>query len=55
MRLTRISVDKGGINVKAAGVDAISPIHPVVLYIVVGNSLVVGCMAYWVEAGLVGL
>jgi hypothetical protein len=55
MRMIRISVDKGGINIKVSGVNAISPIHRVVLYIVVGSSLVVGCMVYEGEASLVGL
>jgi hypothetical protein len=53
--MTKISIYKWGINVKAAGVDAISPIHHVVLYVVVGNSLVVGCVAYWVLALVGGL
>ena len=46
MRMTRISVDKWGINIKVLGFDAISPIHRVVLYMVGGSSLVVGCMVY---------
>lgn len=53
--MTRINTDKGGLNIKVIGSNAISPNHHVVLYVVVGNSLVVGCMVYGVEAGLVGL
>ena len=55
MGLTKISIYKWGINAKAAGVDAISPSHHVLLYVVEGKGSVVGCMVYGVLAWLVGL
>ena len=55
MRMIKINTDIGGINVNAAGVDAISPSHLLLLYVVEGKRSVVGCMAYWVLAWLVGL
>ena len=55
MRLIRISIDKGGFNIKALGFNAISPIHHVVLYVVEGKGSVCGCMVYWVLAWGVGL
>ena len=50
MGLTRISIDTGGFNIKVLGFDAISPIHHVLLYVVVDKDPVVGCMVYWVLA-----
>jgi hypothetical protein len=55
MRMIIIKTDKGGINVNAAGVDAISPSHLLLLYVVEGKRSVVGCMVYAVLAWLVGL
>ena len=55
MGLTKISIYKWGINAKAAGVDAISPSHHVLLYVVEGKRSVCGCVAYGVLAWLVGL
>lgn len=55
MRMTRINTDTWGVNVKAAGSNAISPIHHVLLYVVEGKGSVAGCMVYGVEAGLGGL
>jgi hypothetical protein len=46
--LAKINTDRGGLNIKVEGVDAVSPIHYVVLYAVEGNTWIAGCMAYWV-------
>ena len=53
--MIKINTDIGGINVSAVDSNAISPSHRVVLYVVEGKRSVVGCMAYWVLAGVVGL
>ena len=51
MRMTRISVDKWGINIKVFGFDAVSPFHHVVLYVVEGKGSVCGVWSIgsWLE------
>lgn len=53
--MIKINTDIGGINVSAVDSNAISPSHHVLLYVVEGKRSVVGCMAYAVLAGVVGL